>query len=210
MQYRFLAAYLPCSRSLLLVSPPVRKAVVYCSDASVNLSTRLSACSQIAHTAVHQEVLQIRGANLRSRARHRQFCVESSSTSEQVSMEGDGIEHESTGSGVDLKQSQQPISSRDDMADSYGAGYSTRSSDEGFGQIYSKAAKAVKERKMARERAEEEEEEVDIDPKAHREFDSTQGSHVAQKEAARHSEHANAFENESAAHGRKDAKIANE
>jgi hypothetical protein len=98
------------------------------------------------------------------------------------------------------------------MSESYGAGYSTRSSDEGFGQIYSKAAKAVKERKMAREIAEEEEEEdseVDIDPKAHREFDRTQGSHVAQKEAARHSEHANAFENESAAHRRKDAKIAN-
>ncbi len=112
MQYRFLAAYLPCSRSLLLVSPPVRKAVVYCSDASVNSSTRLSACSQIAHTAVHQEVLQIRGGDLRSRARHRQFCVQSSSTSEQVSMEGDGIEPESTGSGVDLKQSQQPLSSR--------------------------------------------------------------------------------------------------
>ncbi|CAK9217777.1 unnamed protein product [Sphagnum troendelagicum] len=212
MQYRFLAAYLPCSRSLLLVSPPVRKAVVYCSDASVNSSTRLSACSQIAHTAVHQEVLQIRGGDLRSRARHRQFCVQSSSTSEQVSMEGDGIEPESTGSGVDLKQSQQPLSSRDDMSDSYGAGYSTRSSDEGFGQIYSTAAKAVKERKMARETAEEEEEEdseVDIDPKAHREFDRTQGSHVAQKEAARHSEHENAFENESAAHRRKDANIAN-
>jgi hypothetical protein len=112
MQYRFLAAYLPCSRSLPLVSPPVRKAVVYSSDASVNSSTRLSACYQIAHTAVHQEVLQIRGGDLRSRARHRQFCVESSSTSEQVSMEGDGIEHESTGSGVDLKQSQQPVSSR--------------------------------------------------------------------------------------------------
>jgi hypothetical protein len=112
MQYQFLAAYLPCSRSLLLVSPPVRKAVVYCSDASVNSSSRLSACSQIAHTAVHQEVLQIRGGDLRSRARHRQFCVESSSKSEQVSMEGDGIEHESTGSGVDLKQSQQPLSSR--------------------------------------------------------------------------------------------------
>ncbi|CAM6007661.1 unnamed protein product [Sphagnum balticum] len=206
MPYRFLAAYLPCSRSLLLVRPPVRKAVVYCSDASVNSSPDI-----IAHTAVHQEVPQIRGGDLRSRARHRQFCVESSSTSEQVSMEGDGIEHESTGSGVDLKQSQQPLSSRDDMSDSYGAGYSTRSSDEGFGQIYSEAAKAVKERKMAREIAEEKEEdsEVDIEPKAHREFDRTQGSHVAQKEAARHSEHANAFENESAAHRRKDAKIAN-
>jgi len=125
-------------------------------------------------------------------------------------MEGDGIEHESTGSGVDLKQSQQPLSSRDDMSDSYGAGYSTRSSDEGFGQIYGEAAKAIKERKMAREIAEEEEDSgVDINPNAHREFDRTQGSHVAQKEAARHSEHANAFESESAAHRQKDAKIAN-
>ncbi len=112
MQYRFLAAYLPCSRSLLLVSPPVRKAVVYCSDASVNSSPDCQLVPRSRTLQCIKRYYKYAGGDLRSRARHRQFCVESSSTSEQVSMEGDGIEHESTGSGVDLKQSQQPLSSR--------------------------------------------------------------------------------------------------
>ncbi len=92
---------------------------------------------------------------------------------------------------------------RDDMSASYGEGYSTRSGDDGFGQVYGKSGKAVRERKLARE-AEEEDDVVLVDPKN---FDRTQGSPVAQKEAARHSDPGNAFEDEAAALRRKDAEI---
>jgi hypothetical protein len=93
---------------------------------------------------------------------------------------------------------------RDDMSASYGEGYSTRSGDDGFGQVYGKSGKAVRERKLARE-AEEEDDVVLVDPKN---FDRTQGSPVAQKEAARHSDRRNAFEDEAAALRRKDAEIS--
>ncbi len=93
---------------------------------------------------------------------------------------------------------------RDDMSASYGEGYSTRSGDDGFGQVYGKSGKAVRERKLARE-AEEEDDVVLVDPKN---FDRTQGSPVAQKEAARHSDPGNAFEDEAAALRRKDAEIS--
>lgn len=40
---------------------------------------------------------------------------------------------------------------RDDMGDSYGAAYTTRSSDEGYGESYGEAAKAVMEKKAQKE-----------------------------------------------------------
>ncbi|CAM6024996.1 unnamed protein product [Sphagnum balticum] len=116
-------------------------------------------------------------------------------------MEGEEIEHEK--SQDILKKDQHPLS-RDDMSASYGEGYSTRSGDDGFGQVYGKSGKAVRERKLARE-AEEEDDVVLVDPKN---FDRTQGSPVAQKEAARHSDPGNAFEDEAAALRRKDAEIS--
>ena len=40
---------------------------------------------------------------------------------------------------------------RDDMGDSYGAAYSTRSADEGYGERYGEAVKKVLDRKMEKE-----------------------------------------------------------
>lgn len=40
---------------------------------------------------------------------------------------------------------------RDDMGDSYGAAYTTRSADEGYGERYGEAVKAVLEKKAQKE-----------------------------------------------------------
>lgn len=175
-----------------------------CSDASLSPPAKLSALSTPEQVARRGAVAQ-GGLSRRLRSRHhRCLSVGEISTPEPVPMEGEGIEHEK--SQDILKKDQHPLSRpcKDDMSASYGEGYSTRSGDDGFGQVYGKSGKAVRERKLARE-AEEEDDVVLVDPKN---FDRTQGSPVAQKEAARHSDRRNAFEDEAAALRRKDAEIS--
>ncbi|MCO5553523.1 hypothetical protein L7F22_007045 [Adiantum nelumboides] len=93
-------------------------------------------------------------------------------------------------SGAASQQSLKPIDHvtkrYDDMHESYGEGYATRSSEEGFGGIYSSPVSS-KGRKMKGAHHESGTEEDDL-PGAEpaQEFDHTQGSHVAEKEPSRH------------------------
>ncbi|XP_073392570.1 uncharacterized protein [Physcomitrium patens] len=86
---------------------------------------------------------------------------------------------------------------RDDMEDSYGAGYTTRSSDEGYGERcgerYSEAVKAVLDKKAQKEDHVGEMQsgmtanrDLSADAGVHPEYNRSQGSHVAQKEDSRH------------------------
>ncbi|KAG0559698.1 hypothetical protein KC19_10G124200 [Ceratodon purpureus] len=83
---------------------------------------------------------------------------------------------------------------RDDMGDSYGAGYQTRSSDEGYGERYGEAVKNVLEKKAEKEehlheiqRGATAERDQKADADVHPDYDRTQGEPVAQKEDSRHS-----------------------
>nr|ABA54793.1 late embryogenesis abundant protein [Picea glauca] len=82
-------------------------------------------------------------------------------------------------------------SDRDDMADSFGDAYSTRSSDEGFGQRYTEHIKCG----PALSEGAEATVERDADPhvEVRREYDESQGSEVREKEKARHATEHTAF-----------------
>lgn len=76
----------------------------------------------------------------------------------------------------------------DDMADSFGDGYSTRSSDEGFGQRYSEHIKFG----QTFSEGDEVEPRVDTHVEVRREYDQSQGSEVKEKEKGRHATEHNA------------------
>lgn len=82
-------------------------------------------------------------------------------------------------------------SQRNDMADSFGDGYSTRSSDEGFGERYEEH---VKHSQTLSEGAEATaERDADARVETWQVYDQSQGSEVREKEKARHATEHNAF-----------------
>ncbi|KAI5072023.1 hypothetical protein GOP47_0012129 [Adiantum capillus-veneris] len=83
-----------------------------------------------------------------------------------------------------------PVTKRyDDMHESYGEGYATRSTEEGFGGIYSPpvgAKEALKSKKKLGTECRDDEEADRPGTEAIQEFDHTQGSPVAEREPSRH------------------------
>lgn len=77
----------------------------------------------------------------------------------------------------------------EDMADSFGDGYSTRSSDEGFGQRYSEDIKFGQTLSEGAEVQHHADTHVEI----RREYDQSQGSEVKEKEKGRHATEHTAF-----------------
>jgi len=77
----------------------------------------------------------------------------------------------------------------DDMADSFGDGYSTRSSDEGFGQRYSEDIKFGQTLSEGAEVEHHAHTHVEV----RREYDQSQGSEVTEKEKGRHATEHTAF-----------------
>ncbi len=85
-------------------------------------------------------------------------------------------------------------SDRNDMADSFGDGYSTRASDEGFGERYEEHVKYDQDQTPSQglgfsaDRREQE-----SDTKVGHGYDQSQGSEVREKEMARHATQHTAF-----------------
>eukprot|EP00897_Mesotaenium_endlicherianum_P000135 jgi/Mesen1/10121/ME000075S09628 len=111
------------------------------------------------------------------------------------------------GHGPDEETLRDPVADlgeayKDDMAEAFGAGYHSRSTDEGYGQIYGEpvdevqgvgtvgnAPAAWSEGKGPGKPSDGEV------PHGGVEYDRSQGSEVAQKEDARHAQEKNAFSN---------------
>lgn len=116
----------------------------------------------------------------------------------------------STKSGIDEGSPGNNPAEREafksDMDSSYGDAYSTRSSDEGFGERYGEAVKVVLEEKDTRElqRGETAERDQSKESVKQVQYDTSQGEHVREKEVARHSEKGTAFKSDLAAHKRQE------
>ncbi|OAE32788.1 hypothetical protein AXG93_374s1150 [Marchantia polymorpha subsp. ruderalis] len=104
------------------------------------------------------------------------------------------------------KEAQQPGAERkafrEDMEDSYGEAYATRSSDEGYGEAYGEAVKRYQTnpdiKEVQRGATSERDQKADAfaDTKSGSDYDTSQGHPVAEKEKARHAKHEDAFEHE--------------
>jgi len=79
-------------------------------------------------------------------------------------------------------------SNRDVMADSFGDGYSTRSSDEGFGERYAEHVKYEEIPSQGLQLTDK-----DAGTQVGHEYDHSQGSEVGEKEMARHATQHTAF-----------------
>lgn len=85
---------------------------------------------------------------------------------------------------------------KSDMDASYGDAYSTRSSDEGFGERYGEAVKVVLEKKedtTELQRGATAERDQNEETVKQVEYDTSQGEHVQEKEVSRHSTKGAAF-----------------